>query len=147
MILHMKKTLLDYKQIILESRLWIWLLCMPNSIWWMQLKFKALWFSLCVCKWGIGGPPLPSLHTLFILLPVVCLISCRIRFLHFNYCRTSWIVWISFINSITSSVICCRNGLDYYLNIKLLYIAYLFNDEVLRTIIHCECFPVREINV
>ena len=28
----------------------------------------------------------------------------------------------------------------------MLYIAGLFDDEVLKTIIHYECFPVREIN-
>ena len=104
-------------------------------------------FSLCVCKRGVGGSPLPSLYTFFISLPVVCFISCRIRFLHFNYCKTSWIVWTSFINSVISSVTCYRNGSDYYLNNKSLYIACLFNDEVLRIVIHCECFPVREINV
>ena len=104
-------------------------------------------FSLCMCKRGIRGHPFPSMHTFFILFPVVCLISCRIRFLHFNYCRTSWIVWTSFLNSVISSVTCYRNGSNYYLNIKLMYIACLFNEEVLKTIIHCECFPVREIDV
>ena len=53
--------------------------------------------------------------------------------------------WIGFINFVISLVICCRNGSDYYLT--LLYIACLFNDGVLRTVIHCECFPVREIDV
>ena len=100
-----------------------------------------------MCKQGIGGPPFPSLHTFFISLLVVCFISCRIWFRHFNYCRTSWIVWTSFINFVISSTTCCRNASDYYLNNKSLYVACLFNDEVLRTVIHCECFLVREINV
>ena len=53
--------------------------------------------------------------------------------------------WICFINSIISLVIYCRNGSDYYLT--LLYIACLFNDGVLRTVTHYECFPIKGIDV
>ena len=113
-----------------------------------------------MCKQGIGRPPfVKSAHLFHIvsserfeLLPVNDLDCCQwyvsfpVEFDFFIAERVG-LFWISFINSVISLVICRLNGSDYYLNIKLLYIVCLFNDGVLRTVIHCECFPVREIDV
>ena len=107
-----------------------------------------------MCERGIGGPPLSSLHTL--LLPVNDLDCCK----RFGLCQ--WYVLvpvgfdflivervrllsISFISFVIPLIKCCRNGSYYYLT--LLCIAYLFNDGVLRTVTHYECFPVKGINV
>ena len=73
---------------------WFWnkdygfdkLLCMPNSIWWMRLSSRALWFSLCVWTKHWRAPFSKSAH-LFLCrcMWYVLLNPVEVDFLHFNY--------------------------------------------------------------
>ena len=110
--------------------------------------------QLCVWTRHWRAPSVESAHPFY--LPVNDLDRCK-RFdcrqwyvlipvgFDFLIAELVKLLSISFINLYYFIGYILENGSDYYLT--LLCIALLFNDGVLRTITHYECFPVKGINV
>ena len=105
-------------------------------------------FSACVNE-ALEGPLCQFCTHLFVSLHVVCFIkSCRIQFLHFNYLYIAERVGLFEQGQKLCYLII--HMLQEWFRLLIQYqidVHFLFHAELLRTVIHCKCLPVKEINV